>query len=270
MSTIHPTALIDPSAELAEDVTVGPYAVIGPDTQVGSGTTIGPHALIERWTAIGERCRIFAGAVLGTPSQDLKFKGQRSFLTIGDDTTIREYATLNRGTQEGSSTRVGNGTLLMAYAHVAHECVIGNRCVIANNGTLAGYVTVEDQAIIGGLAAVHQFVRIGRLSIVGGCSKVVQDVVPYALADGHPARISGINAVGLRRAGVPAATRAALQEAFRILFGRGRSVAHALEELERRPISDEVRQVIAFIRASRRGICRGVRHATDWADRWES
>lgn len=258
MPTIHPTALVDGSAELSPEVTVGPYAVIGPQVRMGPGTTLGPHVVIETGTTIGARCRIFTGAVVGAITQDLKFKGCRSFVAIGDDNIIREYVTINRGTTEGSTTRIGNGNFLMAYAHVAHDCVVGNHCVIANAGTLAGYVTVEDQAIIGGLAAVHQFVRVGRLAIVGGCSKVVQDVVPFALCDGHPARVHGINVVGLRRAGVSAAARRALQAAFHVVFEQGLTTPHGLAALARLPAASapEVQALIAFVRASKRGICR--------------
>lgn len=258
MPTIHPTALVDSHAELAADVTVGPYAIVGPHVRVGSGTTIGPHAVIDGWTTIGARCRIFTGAVFGTISQDLKFKGQQSYLTIGDDNIIREYVTINRGTQERSTTRIGHGNLMMAYAHVAHDCVIGDRCIVANAGTLAGYVTLEDQAIVGGLAAVHQFARVGRLAIIGGCSKVVQDVVPFAVCDGHPARIHGINVVGLRRAGIAPAVRTELEQAFRQLFRRGLATGHALAELERQEHpSAELQHLLTFIRGSKRGLCRG-------------
>lgn len=261
MATIHSTALVDPKAELAADVTVGPYTIIGPHVRIGPGTAIGPHAVLEGWTTLGARCRVFAGAILGAVSQDLKFKGQQSSLTIGDDNTIREYATLNRSTHEGSTTRVGNSNLIMAYAHVAHDCVIGDRCVLANNGTLAGHVTLEDQVVIGGLAAVHQFVRVGRLAIVGGCSKVVQDVAPYAMCDGHPARIYGINIVGLRRAGVSASARRALQAAFHAFFNEGLTPAHAAAQVEARAAaSPELQHLVAFVRGSKRGLCRGVRH----------
>lgn len=257
MATMHPTAVIDPKADLAPDVAVGPYAVIGPHVAVGAGTAIGPHAVLDGWTTIGARCRIFAGAVIGAPSQDLKAKGGRCGVSIGDDNQIREYATISSSTDDHSMTRVGSGNLVMAYAHIAHDCVVGDRCVIANAGTLAGHVVLEDQAIIGGLAAVHQFVRIGRLAIVGGCSKVVQDVVPFALCDGHPARVHGVNIVGLRRAGAPPETRRALQRAFRILFADGLSTPSAIARL--RPLaaaSEEVQQVVAFLRQSKRGVSR--------------
>jgi len=257
MPAIHPTAVVDPKAELAADVSVGPYAVIGPHVTIGVGTTVGPHAVLDGRTTIGARCRIFAGAVVGAPSQDLKARAGRSEVRLGDDNLIREYATISCGTDEGSVTRIGSGNLIMAYAHIAHDCVIGDRCIIANAGTLAGHVTVEDQAIIGGLAAVHQFVRVGRLAIIGGCSKVVQDVVPFALCDGHPARVHGINVVGLRRAGVSPTTRRLLQRAFRLLFSEGLSRPHAVARLRALDgASAELQHLATFIKHSKRGLCR--------------
>ena len=257
MPAIHPTAVVDPKAELARDVSVGPYAVIGPRVRIGAGTAIGPHAVLDGWTTIGARCQIFAGAVIGTPSQDLKTKGGGSGVRVGDDNLIREYVTISRGTDEGSVTQIGSGNLLMAYAHVAHDCIVGDRCILANAGTLAGHVTVEDQAVIGGLAAVHQFVRIGRLAIVGGCSKVVQDVVPFALCDGHPARVHGINVIGLRRAGVPTATRRLLRRALHLLFSEGLNRPHAVARLLALDgASAELQQLAAFVKQSKRGLCR--------------
>lgn len=259
-SSIHPTAVVDPQARLAPDVSVGPYAIIGPHVTVGAGTTIGPHAVLDGWTTIGARCRIFTGAVIGALSQDLKATGGRCGVELGDDNQIREYATISGGTADGAMTRIGSGNLVMAYAHIAHDCLVGHRCIIANAGTLAGHVVLEDRVIIGGLAAVHQFVRIGRLAIIGGCSKVVQDIVPFATCDGHPARVFGINVIGLRRAGVSAEARRALQRAFRVLFGSGLTTTSALAKL--RPLaksSPEVQQLVAFLRQSKRGVTRAAR-----------
>lgn len=260
MPTIHPTAVVDPQAELAPDVVIQPYAIIGPHVRVGPGAVIGPHAVLEGWTTLGARCRVATGAVVGAMSQDRKHHGQQSALAIGDDNTIREYATLNCGTAEGSSTRIGHGNLIMAYAHIAHDCVVGDRCVIANAGTLAGHVTLEDQVIVGGLAAIHQFVRVGRLAIIGGCSKVVQDVAPYALCDGHPARIYGLNVVGLRRAGLSGPVRRQLQQAFRLLFQQGLPLPAALAQVQALDGgSPELRHLGAFLRGSSRGVTRGRR-----------
>ncbi|MFZ5800656.1 MAG: acyl-ACP--UDP-N-acetylglucosamine O-acyltransferase, partial [Candidatus Omnitrophota bacterium] len=199
---IHPTAIIDPKAKLASDVEVGAHSFIGPDVEVGAGCKIGINCVLDGNITVGKGCRIFTGAVLGSPPQDLKFKGEKSFLKIGDNNIIREYCTLNMGTGEGGLTQVGNGNLLMAYSHIAHDCIVGDDCIIANCGTLAGHVTIEDRAVVGGLVAIHQFVRMGKISIVGGCSKVVQDIPPFSTCDGHPTKVYGLNLLGLQRAGI--------------------------------------------------------------------
>lgn len=236
---------------------MGPYAIIGERVEIGPGTAIGPHCVIEGRTRIGARCRCYTGAVIGTIPQDLKYRGEDTVVLIGDDNIVREYVTISLGTNASGKTQIGHGNLLMAYAHIAHDCLIGNHCIVANNGTLAGHVLMEDYAIIGGLSAVHQFVRIGRMAIVGGCSKVVQDVPPFSTCDGHPARCYGINVEGLRRRGVPSAIRTRLQQAFRILCNEGLTVPHALEAIERQvPSCPEVAELVAFVRASRRGLCR--------------
>ena len=260
MPTVHSTALVDPKAQLAKDVTVGPYTMIGPQVHVGAGTTIGAHVVLEGRTTVGARCRIFSGAVLGAVTQDRKFKGQPGLVRVGDDTTIREYVTIHAGTEEGSTTQVGRGNFIMAYAHIAHDCIVGNQCVIANAASFGGHVTLEDRVTIGGLVGVHQFVRIGRLAIVGGCSKVVQDVVPFALCDGHPARVHGLNVIGLRRAGITPPARRQIQGAFRLLFADGLSTAHALKRVkDRAGTSPEIQHLVSFIRQSKRGFCRGQR-----------
>src|SRR3989338_947696 len=190
---VHPTAIVSKKAKLADDIQVGPYTIIADNVVIGKGAVIHAYCLLEGNTSVGSGCEIFTGAVIGSRPQDLKYKGGKSFLEIGDNNIIREYSTFNPGTEEGSKTVVGNNNLFMAYAHIAHDCVVGNNCVIANNGTLAGHVTIEDNAVVGGLVAIHQFVRIGRFSIIGGCSKVVQDIPPYSTCDGHPARVYGLN-----------------------------------------------------------------------------
>ncbi|OGX32989.1 MAG: acyl-[acyl-carrier-protein]--UDP-N-acetylglucosamine O-acyltransferase [Omnitrophica WOR_2 bacterium RIFCSPLOWO2_12_FULL_51_24] len=254
---IHPTAIVDKKAELADGVEVGPYCLIGPDVKVGSGTVIGAHAVIDGHTTIGKNNRIFTGAVIGSITQDLKFKGERSYVKIGDNNIIREYVTINMGTDKESSTVIGNKVLLMAYCHVAHDCVIKDGAIIANCGTLAGYVTVEEKADIGGLTGVHQFVRIGKLAIIGGCSKVTQDVVPFSMSDGHPLKIYGLNAVGLERAKVPQESRNALKKAFKILFNSGLTVSHALDEIKSEVRKcPEVDYLVEFTAASERGISR--------------
>lgn len=254
---IDATAIVHPTAELSDDVEVGPYATIGEGVVIGAGTRVGPRVSMERWTRVGQRCRIFTGAVVGSISQDTKYKGQRSSLVIGDDNTIREYVTINLGSDEQSLTTIGDGNLFMAYSHVAHDCWIGNNVVLANGATLAGHVVIEDGAIIGGLVAVHQFARVGTLAIVGGCSKVVKDVPPYSMADGHPTRLYGLNSVGLRRAGFAAELRSNLKHAFKILCNLRLSVPSALERIkEEVPDSHEVAHLIQFVESSKRGICR--------------
>ncbi len=255
---IHPTALVDKKAKLADDIEVGPYAIIGPDVEIGGPTKVGAHVVIEGYTSIGKGCRIFTGAVLGSIPQDLKYKGVKSFLKIRDNNTIREYATLNPGTSEGSTTDIGEDNLLMAYSHVAHDCKIGNGCVIANNGTLAGHVTLEDKTVIGGLTAIHQFVRVGKMAIIGGCSKVVQDIPPFSTCDGHPARVYTLNALGLQRAGVTRDAQASLKKAFKILFNSGLTFKNAAEKIKEEVQGcEEVDYILDFIKNSKRGVCRG-------------
>ncbi len=255
---IHNTAIVDKKARLADDVKVGPCAIIGPNVEIGKSTEIGAHAVVDGYTTIGEDCRIFTGACIGSPPQDLKYKDEKSFLKIGNNNTIREYVTMNPGTDEGGVTSVGDGNLLMAYSHVAHDCKIGNGCVIANSGTLAGHVNVEDKVIIGGLAAIHQFVRVGKLSIIGGCSKIVKDIPPFSTCDGHPARVYGLNLIGLKRAGMTKEAISLLNKAFKILFYSGLSVRNAIDNTRETVESCvEVEYLLDFVKASERGVCRG-------------
>jgi len=254
---IHPTAIVSPKAKLASDVEVGAFSFIGPEVKIESGTIIGMHCIVDNHTAIGKNCHIFTGVVAGSFPQDLKYKGEKSFLKIGDNNTIREYCTLNIGTGDGGLTEVGNRNLLMAYSHIAHDCKVGNDCIIANCGTLAGHVTIEDKAVVGGLVAIHQFVKMGTLSIVGGCSKVVQDIPPYATVDGHPTKVYGVNLVGLKRAELSDETIDGLKRAYKILFRLGLTISHAIERVQKEiPPSPEIAHLIKFIQSSERGICR--------------
>jgi len=255
---IHPLAIVDKKAKLADNVEVGPYAVIGPEAEIASGVIIGPRATIEGYTAIGEGTRIFTGAVIGSPPQDLKYKGEKSFLKIGKNNIIREYVTMNPGTGEGTATSVGDENLFMAYSHVAHDCRIGSKCIIANVGTLAGHVTLEDRVVIGGLAAIHQFTRVGKMAIIGGCSKVVQDIPPFSTCDGNPARVYGLNLVGIERAGVSQKAQAELRKAFKILFHSGLILKHGIEKVkEELGGAEEVGYLLNFLKNSERGISRG-------------
>jgi len=252
---IHNTAIVSKKARLADDIVVGPYSIIGDGVTIGAVAKIGAHCVIEGNTTIGRNCEIFTGVVIGSRPQDLKYKDEKVFLEIGDNNIIREYCTFNLATEEGSKTSVGNNNLFMAYSHIAHDCVVGDDCVIANNGTLAGHVTIEDKAVVGGLVAIHQFVRIGMLSIIGGCSKVVQDIPPYSTCDGHPARVYGLNLVGLRRHGILQESIAQLNRAFKILFNEGLSPKHALEKIEKEIAqTPEVSYLVNFVRNSQRGV----------------
>ena len=252
---IHSTALVDPGAELGAGVVVGPYAIIGPGVVVGAGTEIGPHVLVERDTILGEGCRLAKGAVLGTDPQDLKYKGEETVLVVGDRTTIREYATLNRGTSAAGKTAVGSDCLLMAYTHVAHDCEIGNHVIISNATQMAGHVLIEDWAIISGLVAVHQFVRIGAHSFVGGGSRIPQDVPPYCRVVGNPPKLYGLNTVGLDRRGFAEDIRKELKRTYRILFQSGLNVSQGITRAEQevQPFP-EVLQLLDFIKSSERGI----------------
>ncbi len=228
---IHPTAVIHPKAELHETVRVGPYAVIGEHVRIAAHTIIGAHVVIEGWTEIGEGNQIFPGAVLGSEPQDLKYNGAPSQVVIGNGNRIREFVTINRATNEGEATLIGDNNLLMAYTHVAHNCVIENQVVITNAVALAGHIHIESQARIGGMVGIHQFTRIGRLAMVGAMSRVDRDVPPYMLVEGHPARIRGLNVVGLRRAKSMEGALPVLREAYRLLYRSGLPLEKALQTL---------------------------------------
>jgi UDP-N-acetylglucosamine acyltransferase len=258
--SIHPTATIHPQAELGEEVDVGPYAVIGEHVRLGDGTNVGPHAVIDGWTTVGNHCDIGVGAVLGGAPQDLKYRGQRSFLRVGDHTCIREYVTIHRSAEEDGATIIGSHAFLMAYTHVAHDCRLGDHVIMVNYAGLSGYVEVEDRAFISGHNAVHQFVRIGYLAMVSGASRVVKDVPPFMIAEGNPTRIRGLNVVGMRRLGLPAQVRAEIRRAYRLLYRSGLNISQALERMRQEDLTgNEVRRLITFIEGAKRGICGGLR-----------
>lgn len=255
---VHETAVVDPGATIAQGVKIGPYAIIESNVTIGPNVTIGNHCVITGNTKIGAGCQFFTGAVIGSAPQDKKHvSSKNSFLTIGEDNVFREYVTVNTGTEEGGGkTTIGSRNLFMAYAHVAHDCKIGSDCVVANVGHLAGHVMLEDRVIIGGLSGVHQFVRIGTMSIVGGCSKVVQDVPPYSMCDGDPSKVFGVNTVGLKRAQFAQPTISTLRKAFKILFHSGLTKTHAIEKVQQELGSTtELDYLIGFIRGSERGVC---------------
>lgn len=256
---IHETAVVHPEARLGVGVVIGPYAVVEKDVEIGDGTVIGPHAVIGRWTIIGRNNRIGAGAALGGDPQHLGFKGEGCFLRIGDHNVIREYASLSRGTEGGrGETRIGNHTMIMAYAHVGHDCVVGDHVVLVNNVALGGHVVVEDQAIIGGMSGVHQFCRVGKMAMVGAMSKVTKDVLPFTLVDGRPAKAVGLNVVGLRRNGIPREVRNELKKAYRALYRSEWNVSQAIRYIETELVLyPEIQHLLDFLRKAERGICAG-------------
>ncbi len=255
---IHPTAIIDPRAQIDTSVEVGPYTIIKNNVQIGKGTVIGSHVSIDPFVTIGEDCKIFQYASVGATPQDLKYKGEETYLKIGRATVIREFATINRGTEGGGGiTEVGEENFLMAYTHVAHDCKTGKRVILANNATLAGHVIIGDYATVGGLVAIHQFVRIGDYAYIGGKSAVVKDVPPYVIAAGDRASLRGLNSVGMQRSGITAEAVSSLKKAYRIVFRIGLTLNEAVERLkaEVNPLP-EVVNFIKFIQSSSRGITR--------------
>lgn len=255
---IHSTAMIDPKAQLGLGVEVGAYAVIGAGVELGEGSKVGHHATLEGPSKIGPRNEFFPYAAIGFKTQDLKYKGEPTYLEIGEGNTFREFSTVHRGTGVGEKTIIGNGNLFLAYTHVAHNCEVGNYTIFSNNATLAGHVIVGDHVVVSGFAAVHQFCRIGAHAILGGCTKIVQDVPPFLIADGNPAHLRGANHVGLERRGFTEAEIKALRRAYKILADKTLNFSQALEKMEASEDaqSPQVRSLIDFIRASKRGITR--------------
>ncbi len=253
---IHPTAVIDPGAELAPDVRVGPYSVIGPDVMIGPAAEIGTHVVLEGRVRIGARCRVGHGTIIGGVPQDLKFReGTPVGVSLGEDTVVREHVVIHRATREGHDTTVGRHCLVMASSHVAHDCVLGDHVIVINYAGLTGHITVEDRATIGGLSGLHPFSRIGTYAYVGGCSKVHQDVPPFIVADGAPAVARSVNLVGMRRGGIDAASRRQVQSAFRLLYRSGMAPGVAVkrirDELGGHPL---VARLVEFVEASKLGI----------------
>jgi UDP-N-acetylglucosamine acyltransferase len=252
---IHSTAIISPEAEVASDVEVGAYAIIGENCVVPSGCLIAPRATLEKNVILGENVQVGIGTILGGPPQDLKFAGEETTVEIGEGTIIREYTTINRGTSQSFKTTVGRNCLLMSYVHLGHDCHIGNNVILSNVVQLAGHVVVEDRAILSGLSAAHQFVRIGRHSFIGGMSRVSKDIPPFLKAVGNPVKLYGLNTVGLQRSGMDEATIRELKRAYRLLFRSDLNVTQAIErvmnEIDALP---EVRELIRFLEASERGV----------------
>jgi UDP-N-acetylglucosamine acyltransferase len=258
LANIHPTAVVDPHAELADDVEIGPYVVVGGNVKIAAGTKIHSHAVIDGLTTIGCGNVVFPFATVGTMPQDLKYRGEPSELVIGDNNTIREYASLNPGTVGGGMiTRVGSQNLLMMYCHIAHDCIVGNRNVIANGATLGGHVVIDDNVIVGGLVGIHQYVRIGSGAILGAGSMVSKDVPPFCNATGDRAQLHGLNVEGMKRRGFDKAKIEAIHKAYRIMFRSKLKIHEALDRIRKElPALQELEQFVSFIAASERGICR--------------
>lgn len=255
---IHETAIVHPSAKIGRNVVIGPYAVISENVEIGDNCIIGPQVSIEGWTIIGEGNRFYHGATIGCEPQDLKFKGEKSFLFIGDNNIFRENVTISRGTEGGGGeTRIGNNNMFQAYSHVAHDCQLGSNIILGNNSGLAGHIVIEDRAIISGLTGVHQFCKIGKMAMVGFLTKVVKDIPPFVLVDGNPAKVSGINVVGLRRNGIESEVRDEIKKAYRILYRSNLTINQAIEQMEQElQGTPEVDHFIRFLRNAERGIQR--------------
>jgi UDP-N-acetylglucosamine acyltransferase len=255
--SIHPTAVVDPEAEIAPDVVVGPYCVVGREVTIGAGCWLQNQVTICGPVKIGSGNRFHSFCSIGQRTQDLKYVGEPTYLEIGNDNCFREFVTVNRATAIGSVTRVGHRGNFLAYSHIAHDCIVEDDVIFSNNGTLAGHVLVQSHAIIGGLTAIHQYCRIGKHAITGGCSKIVQDVPPFLIADGNPAEVRGVNVVGLERRGVPPESIRVLKESYRILYRAKLNTKQAVEEL-RKSFGEvvEAKELIEFIEQSERGIIR--------------
>ena len=254
---IHPHTYIHPNATLATNVKVDPFTVVHQDVEIGDGTWIGSNVTIMEGARIGKNCRIFPGSVIAAIPQDLKFQGEYSTVVIGDNTTIREYVTVNRGTKVRDKTVVGRNCLVMAYCHLAHDCIVGDNCIMSNNTQVAGHVTIGDWAILGGMCAIHQFVNIGPQSMLSGGSLVGKDVPPYIKAARNPLSYAGVNSIGMKRRGFTVEKINHILEIYRVIYGKGLNISQAVEYLEEEfPATDERDEIVQFIRASQRGIIK--------------
>jgi len=254
-AAIHPSAIVDSTAELGQGVTLGPFAIVGPNVTVGDGCWIGPHASLERNCQLGPGVRIGHGTIVGGDPQDLKYGGEETWVEIGGGTVIREYATINRGTTATGSTTVGRDCFLMSYVHVAHDCHLGDSVIIANGTQMAGHVTIRDHATLSGLIGIHQFVTIGEYSFVGAATRLTQDIPPFVKAVGSPMELYGLNTIGLQRAGFAPDTIAALKKAYRLFFNSNLNLTQAIERAKLElPMYPEVERFIAFVETTKRGV----------------
>jgi len=254
---IHNTAVIHPKAEIAEGVDIAPYAVIGEHVKIGSGTKVGPHAVVEGWTEIGKNCDLGPSVVIGSPPQDIHYKSQRTFVKIGDNNVFREFVTIHRASKEDGYTTIGDSNFIMAYSHIAHDCKLGSNIIIANYAGISGHVEIGDRTVLSGLVGIHQFVRIGTMCMIGGMSRVLRDIVPYVVTEGHTAAPRGLNVIGMRRNGIESQTRAEIKKAYKLLFRSGLATEEALKRI-RAEVRDtqEIGEFIKFAEGAKRGIAR--------------
>lgn len=252
---IHPSSIVSKDARIGDGAWIGPFCIIGSDVEIGEGTRLEAYVRVLEHVRIGNRCRIFEHAVLGGEPQDFGFKGERSFVRIGDDVTLRENVTVHRGSGEGSITSIGSGTWMMAGAHAGHNAEVGESCVLANGVGLSGYSSVGDGSVLGGFSGLHQFARVGRFCMIGGLTKVVKDIPPFTLSDGHPARIHGLNVIGLRRKGFSQEQRMAVKRVYREIFRSGSLVKEALNRVrESSPQDPHIIEILDFFSSSKRGV----------------
>src|SRR5450755_573538 len=255
--TVHPTAIVDPAAQLGAGTVVGPYCIVAAEVSLGENCWLQHHVTLSGPLTAGRSNKFYAYCSIGQQTQDLKYRGEPTYLELGDENCFREFVTINRSTSETGKTRVGSGGNFLAYSHIGHDCTVGDAVIFSNNGTLAGHVQVGDHAVIGGLTAVHQFCRIGRFAITGGCSKIVQDVPPFMIADGNPAEIRGVNLVGLERSGFAPEKVKLIKEAFRLIYRCKYNTRQGVEAVRKElPASAEITQILEFIEKSERGIIR--------------
>ena len=254
---IHSTAIIDPTAKIGENCQIGPYCVIGAGVELGPECWLQHHVSISGPSRVGAKNRFFAFSSIGQQTQDLKYVGEPTYLAVGDGNTFREFVTVHRGTAPGSVTRIGNAGNFLAYSHIAHDCVVGSNVIFSNNGTVAGHVEVGDYAVIGGLTAIHQFCRIGAFALTGGCSKIVQDVPPFMIADGNPAKVRSYNKVALERHNFSEETQRVIKEAYRLIYRSALNLQQAVEQIRSDlPETPELAQLVAFVTSSPRGIIK--------------
>src|SRR5436190_9121870 len=254
---IHPTAIVDSTAQLGSGTIVGPYCIIGSNVDVGRSCWLQHHVTLMGPVRVGARNKFYAYCSIGQQTQDLKYAGEPTYLEIGDENTFREFVTVNRSTKSDGKTQIADRGNFLAYSHIGHDCIVGDAVVFSNNGTLAGHVRIDDHAIMGGLTAVHQFCRLGRFAITGGCSKIVQDVPPFMIADGNPAKVRGINIIGLERNGFTAESIRTIKEAFRLIYRSKFNTRQAVDAIQQDlPASPEISQILEFVRGSERGIIR--------------